>query len=298
MKAELWWQGDCMLGESPLWSPLEQAFYWVDISGRTLWRHDGGSGAPQQWRLPQALGCIALGAQPGRLLAALQDGVYALSLGEGEPQLALLADAPHGSDMRFNDGRCDRQGRFWVGSLHEPTGPKAAREPRGWLARLSLPEESTAPWQPPFQTGLLLANGLGFSPDGRRLYFSDSHASRACVWACDYDPERGQPGEPVPFIPALPTGRPDGAAVDAEGGYWICANDGAAVYRYTPQGRLDRRVDVPVRKPTMCAFGGPDMDLLLITSMRPPDARPGPLDGALFALRPGVAGLAETPARH
>jgi sugar lactone lactonase YvrE len=286
-RAELWWQGECLLAESPLWSAAERAFFWVDISGRRLWRHDGSAVAARSWALPQQIGCIAP-RTGGGLIAALQDGVYALDLGE-QADLRLIAAAPHGADMRFNDGRCDRQGRFWVGSMQMRA---EGREPKGRLARLSAISETGA-WQAALREDLLVPNGLGFSPDGRKMYFSDSHGSRAQVWACDYDIERGQAGAPELFIPALPVGRPDGAAVDAEGGYWICANDGAAVLRYTPQGRLDRRIAVPVSKPTMCAFGGPRLDLLLIASMQPEDRAAAPLDGALFALSPGISGLPE-----
>ncbi|MCU7371896.1 SMP-30/gluconolactonase/LRE family protein [Paucibacter sp. O1-1] len=293
MTPELWWQGDSQLAESPLWSAEAAAFFWVDISGRRLWRHDGSARPARCWALPQQIGCIAL-REGGGLIAALQDGVYALDLDDRDAAgLRLLAAAPHGADMRFNDGRCDRQGRFWVGSLHMAGG--TAREAKGRLERLSAPGEA-GPWQPALREDLLVANGLGFSPDGGTLYFSDSHASQARVWACDYDSETGRAGAPRDFITALPAGRPDGAAVDAEGGYWICANDGAAVLRYTPAGRLDRRIALPVAKPTMCAFGGPALDLLVIASMRPEEGvTTNPLDGALFALRPGVQGLPETP---
>ncbi|WP_397533117.1 SMP-30/gluconolactonase/LRE family protein [Roseateles sp.] len=291
---ELWWQGPSALAESPLWSALEQAFYWVDISARRLWRHDGTAAAAQSWEMPNPPGCIALGSQAGELLVALSDGVQLLSLlPQGRWTGRRVADAPYGADMRFNDGRCDRQGRFWVGSMALNPDESPAR---GRLARLQL-EGEHASWQPALREQMLIPNGLAFSPDGARLYFSDSHRSQARVWVCDYDPATGQAAAPQPFIDRLACGRPDGAAVDADGGYWICANDGAAVLRYTPAGVLDRRIDLPVAKPTMCAFGGPDLGTLLITTMCP--AGPGlsatPLDGALFALRPGVTGLAETP---
>ena len=289
MKAELWWEGPSRLAESPVWIAAERAFFWVDISGRRIWRHDGSARPARCWELPQPIGCIAP-RRGGGLIAALQDGVYALSLGGTEAALRRLVAAPHGDDMRFNDGRCDRQGRFWVSSLQDRA---EGREAKGVLARLSTSSELPQPWQPPFQQGLLVPNGLAFSPDGRTMYFSDSHASRAKVWTCDYDTDTGRPGAPRPFIDALPAGRPDGAAVDVEGGYWICANDGAAVLRYTPAGQLAARIELPVAKPTMCAFGGADLDLLLITSMQPEGRPAARLDGALFALRPGVCGLPE-----
>jgi sugar lactone lactonase YvrE len=292
---ELWWQqDDSLLPESPVWLAAEQAFYWVDIAARRIRRHDGSARPARSWTLPQKIGCIAPRAGGG-FIAALQDGVYAVTLDAREAQagLRLLAAAPHGqAPLRFNDGRCDRQGRFWVGSMHDEPG--AERRPLGALACL----EATR-WQPAFQTGMLVPNGLAFAPDGRRMYFSDSHASRAQVWVCDYDIESGRPGAPQLFIPALPAGRPDGAAVDAEGGYWICANDGAAVFRYRPDGRLDRRIELPVSKPTMCAFGGADLRLLLIATMKPEGAPPrDELDGALFAVQLDIPGLTETPCQQ
>ncbi len=139
--------------------------------------------------------------------------------------------------------------------------------------------------------GMLTPNGLAFSPDGRTLYLSDSHPARQCVWAFDYDPDDGMPSGRRVFIERLSGGRPDGAAIDAEGCYWICGNDAGLVHRYTPDGRLDRSVGVPVAKPSMCAFGGKDMDTLFVTSIRL--RLPLALDGAVFALRPGVRGIEE-----
>jgi sugar lactone lactonase YvrE len=290
---ELWWNGESQLAESPLWSPADASFFWVDIRAQRVWRHDGSARPAVHWQLPQAVGCIAL-KDGGGLIAALEDGIYALQLHEaGRFELSPLAAAPHGPGVRFNDGRCDRQGRFWVGSMDDRPGQP--RQALGRLARLSQPDESEQPWQVPLKVAMRVPNGLGFSPDGSKLYFSDSDPALAQVWVCDYDVERGQARTPQPFIDALPVGRPDGAAVDADGGYWICANDGAAVLRYTPAGQLDRRIELPVAKPTMCAFGGPHLDTLLITSMQGPQSQP--LAGALFALRPGVCGLAETPYR-
>lgn len=286
---EHWWSGGATLAESPLWAPDEACFYWVDISGRRIWRHDGSARPAQSWQLDQAVGCIALRAAGG-LIAALEDGVYALQLGAHSALTStLLCPALHGPGMRFNDGRCDRQGRFWVGSMHDDAAAPE-RLPLGRLARLE-----GQVWAPALKQAMLVPNGLAFSPRGDKLYFSDSAPRIAKVWVCDYNTETGQAGTPQVFIEKLATGRPDGAAVDADGCYWICANDGAALLRYAPDGRLDRRIELPVAKPTMCAFGGADLSTLLITSMRPAGAGAQPsLDGALFALRPGVAGLAET----
>jgi len=293
MRIERFWSGRADLAESPLWAPAEAAFYWVDIKRGQIWRHDGSARPARCWQLDQAVGCIAL-RTGGGLLAALRDGVYALRLqDDGSHHAERIAAARHGPGLRFNDGRCDRQGRFWVGSMDDSSGAAA---PLGSLARLSSASEAGGQWQPPLRGDLRVPNGLAFSPDGRRLYFSDSHASQAIVWVCEYAAESGQAGPPRRFIERLPAGRPDGAAVDAEGGYWICANDGAAVLRYTPDGELDRRIALPMAKPTMCAFGGHDLATLLITSMRPACGPGSEHDGRLCALRPGVCGLPEASA--
>jgi sugar lactone lactonase YvrE len=218
----------------------------------------------------------------------MEDGLYGCGpLQAGAPctpeRIAAVAHASSG--MRFNDGRCDRQGRFLAGTmvmdmgLAQAAGKLYRYDPHGVAVLLS---------------DLIVPNGLAFSPDGKTMYLSDSHPSRARVWAFDYDIDTGTPHSRRPFIDALPAGRPDGAAVDTDGGYWICGNDAGRVYRYTPEGKLDRTYTVPAAKVAMCAFGGAAMDTLFITSIRPANAAPGAPDGGVFALRPGAQGLEET----
>jgi sugar lactone lactonase YvrE len=275
----------CRVGESPLWDVRDACLHWVDISGQAVWRHDPATGRTTRWSTPEPVGCIAPRASGG-FIAAMQTGVYAFELGDTlAPR--LLAAALHPAPQRFNDGRCDRQGRFWVGSMF-PDPAQARRS--GRLARLDA-----GVWSAPLLEDMIVPNGLAFSPDGRTLYASDSHADIATVWAFDYDPGTGRASGQRVFIDKLPAGRPDGAAVDADGCYWICANDGAAVLRYTPAGKLDRRIDLPVAKPSMCAFGGAQLDTLYVTSIRPDGdgALAQPLAGAVFACRPGARGLVE-----
>ncbi|MNK24023.1 L-arabinolactonase [compost metagenome] len=275
----------CGVGESPVWRPADQAFYWTDIPGRMLWRWTPATDAFAHWELPQMAGSIAMRGD-GWLLA-MQDGLYACdALQAGMPcSPRLLAAVAHTApDMRFNDGRCDRQGRFLAGTMAMDMGLAL---PAGRLYRHDASGVSV------LLDDLIVPNGLAFSPDGATMYLSDSHPSRASVWAFDYDPGTGVPRNRRVFIAALPAGRPDGAAVDADGGYWICGNDAGRIYRYTPDGRLDRTLEVPAAKVAMCAFGGTGMDTLFVTSIRPASAAPGSLDGAVFALRPGARGLEE-----
>jgi len=189
-------------------------------------------------------------------------------------------------DMRFNDGRCDRQGRFWAGTMVQDM---AAANPAGALYRFDADGVLSAP----VVDGLITQNGLGWSPNGSTMYLSDSHPLRRQIWAFDYDVETGEPRNRRVFADLNHyVGRPDGAAVDADGCYWICANDAGALLRFTPQGKLDRQINVPAIKPAMCAFGGRDLDTLFVTSIRPA-AGASEHDGHLFAVRPGVSGLPE-----
>lgn len=276
-------------GESPVWHAQEQALYWVDIPAGVLHRWRVHDQQHASWRANQPLGCIAR-ASEGGWIGAMEDGVYRLAPG---PDQVLSAQAwarvDHArSGMRFNDGRCDRQGRFWAGTMLTDMAQAA---PVGALYRLTGRGDALRLER--MAGELIVPNGLAFSPDGRTMYLSDSHPQRQCVWAYDYDIDAGVPGRRRVFIDRLVAGRPDGAAVDAEGCYWICGNDAGMVHRYTPDGRLDRSLRVPVAKPAMCAFGGKDLDTLFVTSIRLPDAAPHALDGAVFALRPGVGGIEE-----
>jgi sugar lactone lactonase YvrE len=149
----------------------------------------------------------------------------------------------------------------------------------------------------PLVAGMMVGNGLAFSPDGRTLYHSDSHRSVQTIWAWDLDPDDGTIGNRRVFATTHDrAGRPAGAAVDADGCYWTAANDGWQLIRYTPQGKVDRTVRLPVRRPTKLAFGGRGLDIIFVTSMQPgPDDPPAeqPLAGGLFALAVGVQGLPE-----
>lgn len=276
-------------GESPVWHAGEQALYWVDIQAGALHRWRVRDQQHTSWRAGQQLGCVAR-LSGGGWVGAMEDGIYRLTPDEDQVlRTERWAEAGHARPgMRFNDGRCDRQGRFWVGTMLMDMSRAAAA---GALYRLT--GQGGQLQLDRMIEDLIVPNGLAFSPDGRTMYFSDSHPLRQCVWACDYDIDAGIPGQRRVFIEKLPGGRPDGAAIDADGCYWICGNDAGLVHRYTPDGRLDRSLRVPVAKPAMCAFGGPGLDTLFVTSIRLPDAPPHALDGAVFALRPGVCGIEE-----
>ena len=279
------------VGESPLWSVTEQALYWVDIEARRIHRFDWASRAEQSWPTPERVACIALHADGG-LLAAMETALFHVRpAADGSMAIERLHTPSFPREgMRFNDGRCDRAGRFWVTSMVRDMSLAAAD---GALFRCDARGLSA-----PLVTGLVTGNGLGFSADGGTMFLSDSHPSVQRVWAFDVD-AAGVPSKRREFIDMNPhPGRPDGAAVDAEGAYWSCGNDAGLVHRFLPNGTLERSIRVPVSKPSMCAFGGPALDHLFITSItpaRPAEGCDAALDGAVIVTRPGVCGIAETP---
>lgn len=169
-----------------------------------------------------------------------------------------------------------------------------AARPLGRLHRYTTQDGVSAP----VVSSLLVQNGLAWSPDGRTMYLSDSHAARQLVWSFDYDVDEGMPANQRLFVDMNAfDGRPDGAAVDSDGCYWICGNDGGCILRFTPEGKLDRRIDVPMTKPSMCSFGGDRLDTLLVTSIAAGAPQGDDWAGTVIMLRPGVTGLAETPLR-
>ncbi|MDP4301312.1 SMP-30/gluconolactonase/LRE family protein [Leptothrix discophora] len=278
-----------LLGESPMWHPTEQVLYWCDIPGRRLHRLDPATGATRHWDFPVEPSCCAplLG---GGLLLGMRDGIWRFD--PGTSGRARLSAPPYDvASERFNDGKCDPQGRFWVGTIHEPRQPQAAlyRWQPGALDRVA--------------GDITVSNGLAWSPDGRTLYWSDTKAHR--ISAFDFDPAEGSLSRERVFMDFpvkqagqdLSTygGRPDGAAVDSEGCYWVAMFEGQRLLRIAPDGRIVREVRLPVRCPTMPCFGGADLRTLYITTSREnrPEAELAaqPWAGCVLAMRVDVPGL-------
>ncbi len=280
------------VGESPLWRVSEAALYWVDIPAKRICRLKVDTGVVDTWSTNAMVACIAFN-RDGTLVAGMEDGIYSLRLAaEGTVTATQLgaAELPM-QNMRFNDGRCDRQGRFWAGTMHMDM---PAAHAVGALYRFTTSDGLSCP----IASGLLTQNGLAWSPAGGVMYLSDSHPKARFIWAFDFDIVTGTPSNRRLFVDMNQhPGRPDGAAVDADGCYWTCANDAGQLLRFTPAGKLDISIPLPVNKPSMCAFGGKDFDTLYVTSIRPQketELSEQPFAGAVFALRPGVNGLPET----
>ena len=242
-----------LLGESPLWHPRQQCLYWCDIPGRAVHRWDPADGAHRQWDFDAEPASLAP-LRSGGLLVAVRDGLWRLDTGSGERR--RLAAPPYDpARQRFNDGKADPQGRFWVGTLDDRRRPDAA-----------LYCWDGARWHRRAQ-GVAVGNGLAFSPDGRTLYWADTRGHR--VLAFDFDGSDGSLSMRRVFKAFAPRdggrplsdygGRPDGAATDSEGGYWVAMFEGRRLLRLRPDGEVAREFALPVQCPTMPCFGGTDL---------------------------------------
>jgi sugar lactone lactonase YvrE len=267
----------CQLAESPVWVPSAGVLLFVDITGRRLHRFTPTSGALESVEIDEDIGCVAP-AKRGGYVAGLRSGIWLLD-DAGRKLECLAANPENVATSRFNDGRVDPRGRFVAGTLDEPKAGGNAnlyRYDRRGLARLS--------------SGLMTSNGAAFSPDGRTLYHSDT--PRFVIYRYDYDPESGAAENRRVFVQIEPTatdrGRPDGAAIDAEGCYWSAQYEGARVHRYDPDGKLMSSHPVPARNVTMPAFGGADMKTLFVTSARDKSGA----GGNVYFMRVDVVGVA------
>jgi sugar lactone lactonase YvrE len=278
-------KSQCELGEGPVWDPEEQVLYWVNIKDHEIHRFDPGTGKDTFWETPADVGSIGL-REGGGMVVALKTGFFFFDprtekfTAVAEPE----AELPHN---RFNDGKTDRQGRFWAGSLYDPDESKAT----GALWRLDTDLVTTK-----MIDGIFASNGLAFSPDIKVMYYADSRQRK--VWAWDFAATDGAIRNRRVFIELKGgEGGPDGATVDDDGCYWLTQPPASLLVRYDPKGRADRVIELPVSQPTCCTFGGADRGTLFITSAKYklPKERLAkePLAGNLFAIRPGVKGPAD-----
>lgn len=264
------------LGEGPCWSPVEGRLYWFDIKQKRLNWLEPASGSHGVFELPLRASAAAPRAGGG-LLITTEQGLAHFDPATGGVEIIQPKDL--GPGFRSNDGVLLGDGCFWWSSMDDDGGQRPGAifrtRPDGVTERVI--------------EGVHIANSLAMSPDGRRLYLADSR--KKTIWTCDTaDLSRRE------VFAEVADGDPDGSCVDAEGYLWNAQWGGGRLVRYAPDGRIDRVVDVPVRQPSCCMFGGPDLATLYITSawdgLPAEDRGRQPLAGALFALEPGVKGLA------
>ena len=293
------------LGESPFWHPQEQMLYWLDIPGKQIFRANIYMGSMETWDMPSEPGCMAP-AEGGGLVIALRDGVFRVA-GWGEPLMSVATLDYDPAHMRANDGKCDAQGRFWVGTVDETRRLKNAAlyciDARGVGAAQVACKISP-------NSGMTTANGLAFSPDSRTLYWADTPSHT--VWAWDFDPLTADISAQRVFAhfaakpdgwqwhPDAPDnggygGRPDGASVDVQGNYWVAMYEGHCICQFAPDGELISTIATPMHCPTKVCFGGADLKTLFVTSARPKGDAASlaaySLAGAVVSMQVAVPGL-------
>jgi sugar lactone lactonase YvrE len=280
---------DCraIIGESPTWFAPDEALYWIDVKAPALYRL-GADGIQTQWRFDADIGAFALLEGAEGALVALRTGVFRVDFSTGETN--LLAPPPFDPNLfRFNEGVCDAEGRFWVGVMFDPRPGAAAKAVAAPLHRFTFGEGLVAgdDWSD-------LHNGFAWNAEEDAFFLS--HSNARSVLRAPYDRATGRLGKPRSFAEIRTEGHvPDGAAVDEEGCYWCAVHGGGVLHRYDPSGALILRVALPVSQPTMCAFAGPRLDEMVVSSARDKltedQLKREPHAGGLFRLRPGVRGL-------
>lgn len=275
-----------ILGEGPLWDVDEQRLYWIDSFGCNVFRATADGREVRAWDVPAKIGSMALRRQGGAVLS-LQTGFHFLDFKSGETSL-IVDPEPDDPTTRINDGKVDKRGRFVAGSMDTMEAG-----PNGALYRLD-PDLSLHK----LDDGIIVSNGPCWSPDGRIFYFADSWSGE--IWAYDYDQDTGAVANRRTFtrIDRSTGGAADGSTVDAEGYLWNAQVYDGKIIRYAPDGSVDRVIDMPVKKVTSVMFGGPELDILFVTSMaKPPLPRfpgDGVLRGSLFAIHGlGIRGVPE-----
>jgi L-arabinonolactonase len=278
-----------IVGEGILWDSRRALLWWTDVQGRQLHRYDWTRGSLQIFDTPERVGSFGLVAGSDRLIAAFASGV---ALYDPFVQTIEWLARPEsiGPGIRFNDGRVDRRGRFWSGTMveseHSGTG--------GCLYSIGVGAETRC-----HLSGVQISNGLCFSPDGTRMYFADSPTRAISVF--QLTEPAGVLGPPRVFAKTPEGAFPDGSAIDAEGCVWSAHWGAGCVVRYTPEGGIDRTLQIPTCQPSCVCFGGPDLDVLCVTSAREgldgKTLQAEPNAGDVFLYRAGVKGLPESEYR-
>jgi sugar lactone lactonase YvrE len=287
----LYYDAKAELGECPRWHATERSLYWVDIAQNQMHCTDQDSSTTETLRLDNPVACFAF-RKNGGLVLGMKDGCALIDHLDDTPRPfgpQVLADKPH---HRFNDGRTDAAGRFWIGSMN---GAKDVAD--ATLYRLDPDATLT-----PIESGMMTCNGAAFSADGAQFPTRFAHADTPshAVRIYDFDAASGVLAD-MRILHQFENGkgRPDGGSFDADGNYWTALFDGGRVVQIAPDGQILREVRLPVSRPTMIAFGGDDLRTAYVTSARigldAAALAEQPLAGGIFTFRVKIPGLAEHP---
>lgn len=275
-------------GECPVWHAVESALYWVDIPGFMVHRLHPASGKYSSWKMPTEPSAIAVDVD-NNLVVATRAGFVYLNTSSGE--MEDIAPAPYDTKvMRFNDGRVDPAGRFWVGTLYEPRDQ----------AKAEMHVLEAGKLREAWRGGMTNSNGLAWTPDGKTMFHADTTTHRVDVY--DYDVASGTAANRRNLVTfeinktsGTYGGRPDGAAMDSEGNYWVAMYEGGRILKLSPTGELLQQIELPLRCPTAVAFGGPDLRTLYVTSASEGRSKEElaqyPHSGKVLAFPVDVAGL-------
>jgi xylono-1,5-lactonase len=273
-----------VLGEGPVWVARETALYWVDIKGLKIFRRDS-RGQLTEWPTPFRIGSLAP-RRSGGFIGGTEKGIAAINPEAGKFDILFNPDEDQPGN-RFNDGKLDRQGRFWAGTMDN-----AEKAASGTLYRIDSDLSCHS-----IDSGYKVTNGPAFSPDGKLMYHSDSALQVTYVFDVNADGSASNRRTFLQFKEG--EGYPDGMTIDADGCLWVCLWDGWSVRRYSPAGEWLETVKMPVARPTSCVFGGRDLDTLYISSasigLDEQARQMQPNAGGLFMITPGVRGLEDVP---
>jgi sugar lactone lactonase YvrE len=282
MKPEILFASQNILGEGPIWNSDEQAIYWVDIDGRKIQRYFPETKKYEAFEMPLKISLIAFRSKGGMVLGT-ENGLYFWDV--ITRNLSFISHPEKGkTEARFNDGKVDRKGRLWAGTM---TFKGASSSLYRMDTDLSLRQ---------MESGITISNGIGWSPDNKIMYYVDSR--RFVIYAYDFDLQKGNISERRIFVQLDgSTGTPDGMTVDSEGSLWVSLYGGWKVQRYSPSGKLINEIEFPVSKPSSCTFGGMDSDELFITTisegLSPAEKNNQPNAGDLFVLKTNIKGIPE-----
>ncbi|MGH6934513.1 MAG: SMP-30/gluconolactonase/LRE family protein [Dongiaceae bacterium] len=277
------------LGEGPCWHPGEQALYWTDVPAKCIHRWNPRTGMHRRWDMAEMVTAIAV-RRSGGLIIACHTGI---DFFDPETGAATRFAEPekHKPANRSNDGKCDRQGRFWYGTMMNNFAADMSETPitanTGALYRID-PDGSIHQ----FESTLGIANTFAWSPDDRIMYFADTFEA---IYAYVFDAPSGTVSHRRVFGKTREYGYPDGSTIDSQGFLWNARWDGGCLIRWAPDGTIDRIVKLPCRRVTSCIFGGPHLDVLYVTTVRyglsEAELAEQPLAGGIFAVDAGVKGL-------
>lgn len=295
-----------ILGESPFWHPDEERLYWVDILGFKIHRLHVATGVQESWEMPEEPCCIApakTDGQPSGLVIALRDGFYRGKVWGGAiTPLATTGTGHFDYDtktMRFNDGRCDPEGRFWCGTMIEPMEQRVSKIGTLYSLEMQKNKGQSQAHIDVQASGASIPNGLAWSKDSKTMYWSDSFNHVLSIFDWDAKSNRLTNRRVLKNFPrkgeeAVYGGRPDGAAMDADGNYYVCLMEGQGILKLSPDHQELARIPTPVRFVTMPCFGGADLKTLFVTSLRenrtPEELAEQPDLGHVFAMRVDTAG--------